>query len=223
MAAFSLKGPPGAPTPYTATLPRTPSAAYAPFTSTRPLSTASVASASPPSVSSSRISCARIPGDIFLRPRRSRKTYMPHSGRRRADARASRSRTTGHLHSNSLMSVACILQTMAPRGCMHRVTMLALPLLIRFLFSANSLFAVQSPCFHHHPCRRVRGRPPPLGPTTAQPRLARAYSCRRRQQRLEPAPHRALCPGLQRLRFCGGGLLGHANELDAGGAFGGGR
>jgi hypothetical protein len=33
----------------------------------------------------------------------------------------------------------------------------------------------------------------------------------------------AFCPGLQCLRFCGGCLFGHANELDAGSALGGDR
>ena len=55
-----------------------------------------------------------------------------------------------------------------------------------------------------------------------RPRLTRAFSWQRRQH-LEPTPCLALCPGLQRLGLCGGGFLGHANELDAGGALGGGR
>jgi hypothetical protein len=45
----------------------------------------------------------------------------------------------------------------------------------------------------------------------------------RRQWHVKPMLCLSFCPGLQRLRFCGGGFLGHANELDAGGALGGGR
>ena len=56
-----------------------------------------------------------------------------------------------------------------------------------------------------------------------QPRLARAFSWPRQRRRLEPVPRLAFCPGPQRLGFCGGGFLGHANELDASGALGGDR
>ena len=102
-------------TPYTATmtLSRTLSMAYASSTSTRPPSTASTASTSPPLVSPSCILCAHVPDDTFPHSRHLHKTYMPCSGRVRVDAHTSHSRTTGHPCSNSLISIACVPQTWA--------------------------------------------------------------------------------------------------------------
>ena len=52
----------------------------------------------------------------------------------------------------------------------HRASCAGLPsaYVFFFLFLLPSSFAVQSLRSHHQPCRRMRGRPPPPGPTTVQ-------------------------------------------------------
>jgi hypothetical protein len=100
------------PPPHTATSQKTPSAGFVSSTGARPPSKANAASASPPSVSSSRLLCVRVPGDTSLRSRNLRKRYTPCPGRRRVSYR----RVTGHLRSDSSMSVVSAARTWAAQA-----------------------------------------------------------------------------------------------------------
>ena len=71
------------------------------------------------------------------------------------------------------MRYVAVPLTAAPTASLcprHRASCAGLPsaYVFFFLFLLPSSFAIQSLRSHHQPCRRMRGRPPPPGPTTVQ-------------------------------------------------------